>query len=93
MPHPDRRKYDNLSMEDKVDEILDMLLSLSEAFPEGPAKHREEHSSWLEAKRNEAEFWKELKLDITKNGIRGLLVVTLGLIILGLQVKIHEWFK
>lgn len=93
MSHPNRRQYDNLSVEDKLDEVLDMLLNLNDAFPEGPLKHRADHSSWLEARKNEAIFWQELKLDLTKNGIRGLIVITIGLIFLGIQAKIYEWFK
>lgn len=90
--HPERRTYDTLSMDDKVDAILDMLLSIKDAFPEGPDKHRADHSAWIEAKKSEAEFWKELKMDITKNGIRGLIIVVLGLIVLGIQTKLSNFF-
>jgi len=92
IPHPERRSYDSLDIEHKVDAILDMLLSIKDAFPEGPDKHRADHSAWIEAKKNEAEFWKELKMDITKNGVRGLIIVILGLIVLGIQTKLSGFF-
>lgn len=89
----DRRKYDHLSLEEKVDEALAILDSLSDAFPDGPTKHREAHESWILAKKAETEFWQELKLDVAKKGVWSLLVVLLGLLAVGLSVKAGVWFK
>lgn len=84
----DRRKYDNLSTEEKLDTILTTLDDILNAFPDGPEKHREAHESWMAAKRAETEFWGELKLDIAKKGILGLLTILIGLILIGLSVKL-----
>lgn len=64
------------------------LKELEMAFPDGPVLHREAHIAWLKAKQAEAEFWDDLKLDLAKNGVRGLLVLVSGLIIVGLSVKL-----
>lgn len=45
----DRRKYDGLTLEEKVDEALSILESLTEAFPDGPIKHREAHEAMTAA--------------------------------------------
>lgn len=89
----DRRKYDHLTLEEKVDEALMILESLSNAFPDGPIKHREAHESWIQAKHAEAKFWQELKLDVAKKGVWGLLVIVLGLIAAGVATKSGVWFK
>jgi hypothetical protein len=89
----DRRKYDHLSMEQKIDTALELLEEMSIAFPDGPAKHREAHEAWIEAKHAEAKFWNELKLDVAKKGVWGLLIIVLGLTLLGLATKVGVSLK
>lgn len=89
----DRRKYDGLSIDQKVDVALELLDAIADAFPEGPVKHRESHEAWLEAKRAETKFWVELKLDIAKKGVWSLLVLVLGLLAVGLAAKGGVWFR
>jgi hypothetical protein len=89
----DRRKYDHLTLEEKVDEALAILDNLANAFPDGPLKHREAHESWIEAKHAETKFWQELKLDIAKKGIVGMLVIILGLLAVGVSVKAGVWLR
>lgn len=91
--HPNRRKYDGLSMEEKVDEALLLLEEVLEAFPDGPLKHRQAHEAWIAARRSEAEFWKELKLDIAKKGAWGLIIVIVGLLLVGVSVRANVWFR
>lgn len=83
----DRRKYDGLTLEEKVDEALNLLEAMAEAFPDGPQKHREAHEAWIAAKQAEAVFWQELKLDVAKKGLWGILVIVTGLIFAGISVK------
>lgn len=83
-----RRKYDKLSQEEKLDIIITTLDEILAAFPDGPEKHREAHESWIAAKKAETEFWKDLKLEIAKKGIWGLIVLITGLILIGLSVKL-----
>ena len=89
----DRRKYDGLTLEQKVDVSLELLAEIADAFPDGPAKHRQAHEAWIEAKNAEVKFWQELKLDIAKKGTWGLLIVTLGLLLTGLITKSGVWFR
>lgn len=89
----DRRKYDGMTIEQKIDIALELLNDINEAFPEGTAKHREVHEVWMQAKKSEAEFWQELKLDIAKKGVWGLLVIVIGLVLTGLSVKAGAWFR
>ena len=89
----DRRKYDHLNLEEKIDMALGLLETISDAFPDGPLKHREAHESWIAAKHAETKFWQELKLDIAKKGVWGLLVVVCGLLFVGISVKVGVWFK
>lgn len=83
----DRRRYDGLTLEEKVDEALSILESLSDAFPDGPLKHREAHEAMIAASHAEAVFWQELKLDIVKKGTWGILVILLGLVLAGVSLK------
>lgn len=89
----DRRKYDGMTTDQKLDIALELLGEIMEAFPEGPIKHREVHETWILAKRAEVEFWRELKLDIAKKGVWGLLVLITGLLITGLSIKSGVWFR
>ena len=54
---------------------------------------RQVHEAWILAKRAEVEFWRELKLDIAKKGVWGLLVLITGLLITGLSIKSGVWFR
>lgn len=89
----DRRKYDSLSLDEKVDEALSLLSDIIQAFPEGPHKHRQDHEDWLEAKKEEIKFWRDLKYDIANKGIIGFLILLIGLLIVGFQQKLHSWFS
>lgn len=89
----DRRKYDGLTVEEKLDVALELLDDLSSAFPDGPSSHRAVHEAWLKAKNAEAEFWLELKLDIAKKGVWGIITIMVGLLVIGFATKTGVWFK
>lgn len=80
-------------MEQKIDTALELLDNIADAFPDGPAKHRQAHESWIAAKHAEVRFWQELKLDIAKKGAWGVLVIVVGLVMVGMSVKAGVWFK
>ncbi|UOF81064.1 hypothetical protein [Caudoviricetes sp.] len=42
----------------------------------------------MKAADAEEKFWRELKLDITKKGLWGILIIVLGLILVGLTTKL-----
>lgn len=83
-----RRRYDGLTVEEKLDIIIQTLDDISDAFPDGPEKHREAHESWIASKKAEEKFWSELKLDIAKKGVWGLLTILTGLVLIGLSIKL-----
>ena len=89
----DRRKYEGLTVEEKLDVALELLDDLSSAFPDGPSNHRAAHEAWIKAKHAEAEFWTELKLDIAKKGAWGIITLITGLLILGIATKTGVWLK
>ena len=64
--------------------ILGAKQELMHAFPDGIENHREAHERMIAASRAEEAFWRELKTDIAKKSIWGILhilvVLTLGTI-------------
>lgn len=82
-----------LSIEHKLDLILEHLTKMEGAFArndDGSVDfdgHRRYHESMIEAAREQAAFWKELKMDIAKKGTWGLLIIVVGLILVGIQTK------
>ena len=73
-----------------VDEcqLLIRVEAIEHAFPDGTTAHREAHIAWMEAKRAEKAFWEELKLDLAKKGVWSLLILILGLLFLGVTLKL-----
>lgn len=84
----DKRKYDGFTLEEKVDEALSILATITRAFPDGPEAHRGAHVAMLKASEAQEKFWNELKLDLTKKGIVAIVVILLGLIVAGTIVKL-----
>lgn len=77
------------NIEAKIDEITSCVASLKQAFPDGDiVGHRKYHEARIKAAVAEEEFWKDLKLDIAKKGAWGLIVIVIGLILIGISVKI-----
>lgn len=98
MPHS--KPYGHLTDEhiekmtdsEKITVVLDRVEHLYEAFPSGDViGHCSYHDAKIRAAVAEEEFWKELKLDIAKKGAWGLLLIIVGLIMLGLTVKMGGW--
>lgn len=50
--------------------------------------HRKYHDAKVKAAEAEERFWTELRLDVAKKGVWGLLIIVLGLIFVGVQVKL-----
>ena len=81
------------SIEHRLDEILNEVKKVHGAFPRTDdgdvdfSGHREAHEAMIEAAKAQAEFWKELKLDVIKKGVWGLLIIVCGLVLTGLAAK------
>lgn len=84
----DKRKYDGLSLEEKVDEALSILETIAYAFPDGPAAHRSAHEAMIKASAAQEKFWQELRLDVAKKGTWGLLIILVGLVLAGAMGKL-----
>lgn len=80
-------------IEERLDELLDEMHKITGAFArnnDGSVDfdgHRRYHESMIEAAEAQTQFWRELKLEIAKKGIWGLLVIVCGLIVVGLMTK------
>lgn len=55
-----------------------------EAFPDGAARHKEYHQSKINAAKEEAEFWKAAKLELTKVGVSAVVSVFKAVAILAI---------
>lgn len=81
-------------IDDRLDEILSEVRKIHNAFPRtdgGDADfegHRRYHEAMIRAANAQEKFWKELKLDVAKKGVWGLLVIVVGLAVLGLAAKL-----
>lgn len=58
-----------------------------EAFPDGPILHREWHQAMIDASKAEKKFWDDLRGDVLKKSIWGVLQILMTLIGLGLAAK------
>jgi len=91
MPPPNCTNDD---LEVKIDEILKTLHGMTGAFAKNEdgsidfEGHRRYHESMIRAANAQERFWVELKLEIAKKGVWGLLVVICGLVIVGLSAKL-----
>lgn len=85
---------DNAHIDRRFDELLAELKKIHGAFAtdeNGETDfdgHRKFHEEKIKAARAEAEFWRELKLEIAKKGLWSLLVVICGLVVVGLSAKL-----
>ena len=80
-------------IEERLDELLDEMHKITGAFAkksDGTVDfdgHRQYHEAMIEAAEAQTQFWRELKLEIAKKGIWGLLVIICGLVVVGLMAK------
>ena len=49
--------------------------------------HRKYHEALIEAAKEQADFWRSLKLDIAKRGAWAILTILCGLVLLGISAK------
>jgi hypothetical protein len=74
------------------EELLTLKLNVSsvnEAFPDGVHNHRLAHEAMLNAKKAETEFYTNLRQELFKKGVFALIIITTGLIWLGVE----QWVK
>ena len=94
-----RETPDEMSIEHKLDLILVEIKQLNSAFAKNSDGsvdfdgHRRYHEEMIEAAKAQTKFWQELKIDIAKKGLWGLLVILCGLVIAGFSAKTGVTFK
>jgi len=86
-------RSDNAHLDARFDEIMAELRQMNGAFAKNPDGtvdydgHRKYHESMIEAAEAQTQFWRELRLDIAKKGVWGLLIIVVGLIMVGMSAK------
>lgn len=84
---------DNAHIDKRFDEIMGELQKINGAFAVNPdgttdfSGHRQYHEAMIKAATAQEAFWYELKLEVMKKGIWGLLVIVCGLIVVGVSAK------
>ena len=84
----------NDELEAKIDRILATLHEVTGAFAKSADGavdfdgHRRYHESMIRAENAQERFWVELKLEIAKKGVWGLLIIVVGLVAVGLSTKL-----
>ena len=87
------------TIEERLDEILDELRKVHTGFAKTPGGeidfdgHRRYHESMIAAATAQEAFWREMKLEIAKKGVWGLLVIITGLIVVGISAKLGVYGK
>lgn len=69
------------------DAIVGAKKELLHAFPDGIQNHREAHERMIAAARAEEAFWRDLKIDVAKKSIWGILHILAVLALGTLAVK------
>lgn len=75
--------------QDVARELHQLNVTLASAFPRDRdgkvdfSGHREYHEQLMEAVKAEALFWKDLRKEILRKGIIGLIIICLGLLTVG----------
>lgn len=69
------------------EEIQKFVDELLKAFPDGVDNHRRAHEKMIKAAEAEERFWVDLKADIAKKSIWGILHILSLLVVAGLAAK------
>jgi len=89
-----RETREELTIEQKLDLILEEVKQLKRAFPkdeDGESDfegHRRAHEQLITAAKAQTKFWEELRLDVIKKGLWGMLIIICGLVITGVGTKL-----
>lgn len=67
------------------------VADLKGAFPDGAANHRRAHEEMITAAITDKNFMREMKLDMAKKGTFLFVMFILGLLWMGLELKVKTW--
>lgn len=75
-----------------IQDEMEFRAEVLAAFPgNDPNNHRVAHEAMIRAAEAQERFYNELKLDLAKNGVRGFVVIVIGLIVTGAVIKLKSW--
>ena len=82
-----RNERDKLSdmIDEKVEAVSERIMH---AFPDGVDGHRRAHEAMIAAAKSEQEFWQDLRRDVAKKSIWGILHILAVLLLGSIAVKI-----
>jgi hypothetical protein len=87
-------KSDNAHIDKRFDEIMVELRKINGAFPrdvDGEVDHeghRKHHESLIRAAEAQEQFWRDIRMDVAKKGVWAAIIIVLGLLVVGLQIKL-----
>ena len=82
----DRKLRDHEAREqERIKAVIEAFKN--EAFPDGAPAHKAAHQAMIDAARQEAEFWRGLKVEIAKKSIWGILQILVVLVLAGVAAK------
>lgn len=66
-----------------------LMSSFLKAYPnDDPVAHRQYHEAVMRAAEEQEKFWRELRIDIAKKSIWGIITLLVGLVLAGAAVKL-----
>lgn len=95
----DTSQLDCSYIERRFDEIMLEIDKINSALPKDVygnichEEHKKYHESMILAAEAQQKFWREIRLDVMRKGIWTLTVVLLGLIAVGIKLKLGILFK
>lgn len=95
----DHSETGNEHIDKRFDEVIAELKKLNGAFARNEDGsidvdgHRRYHENMIRAATAQEQFWRELKLEVAKKGVWGLLTIIVGLLLVGLSAKIGIMIK
>lgn len=71
-----------------IQEEATLMSNFLKAYPnEDPVAHRQYHEAVMRAAEEQEKFWRELRIDVAKKSIWGLITILVGLVLAGVAVK------
>ena len=83
----ERQERSDANLEAHAEREERQIAEIMRAFPDGPDRHRAAHEAMIAAAQAQEQFWKDLRLDVAKKGVWGLMVIVCGLVIAGVAAK------
>jgi hypothetical protein len=76
------------ALQDSVDSLTKEVAQVMRAFPDGVENHRAAHEAQIAAAKAQADFYTDLRQYLISRGIVAAVIIVLGLIWLGIQIKL-----